>query len=234
MPKEIEKRPTSFKQKIVCLRVDLAELLTLLENLGVKGKDVYGISNGAEFEGLDDIKSAPARFAGEPFLKIEVDLGCGNSAHANIEFRKKNTVVSGGQHRGYDNNYCKENDALAKHVYAELQPFSNKWESWASLIASASLHLFRWGIAVFGFYILWNLLTNSESRAFETMAPLSGWMIGGYLLSVPFYWLLRRRQPVAYNPRATFWQHYGGAVVGGMFVILGPLLSGFLVWYLSK
>lgn len=227
MPTEIEKSPGIFEKEIPCFRADFEEIVGLLENMGVDAEAVYAHSNGAQFQGLNDIKSAPARFSGEPFVRVSINLSEDLIANANISFRKLNTVVTAGKYIG-GNAYDKENDALAKRVYEELGPFSNKLERWTGRITS---ELYYPSAITLFFLFVWKYFKREEILTFIIPNSVLYFLSFTTIILYLTQRFLKTRLPVSYNPRTTIWQRHGESTIVG---ICSTLFTAFFVWYFTK
>ncbi len=146
MPRTVQKTPTAFCEEIRCLRIQFSELVNIFETMDIDQNKIHATSSNAEFEGLDDIKSAPTRFSGEPSVVISRHVAEDVFASAKIEFKNENTIISAGEYGRYG-AFNEEDDELAKSLYEELKPYSSLWEFWVSRIANwvKSTFFYLWG-----------------------------------------------------------------------------------------
>lgn len=231
MPKEIEKQPEDFSAKINCVRASFDEIVTLFETIGIETTTIRAISNNAIFDGLTDIKSAPARFSGEPQVEVSKQVNEETVAFATIDFKKYYTKVSAGEMRRYS-PFSEKNNEFAKQIHREILPLSNPLEFWFSWIVAASLYL---GIVLIGasFFIVgldFDSLDGAKFYGVTLPSNFSDVLLAVYFFSLIARFLLNRRLPVAYNPRATFWQRHGGTALA---TAIGSVLTALVVWFFS-
>ena len=230
MPTEIEKSPENFRKELLCVRMSFIELVNVLEKMEPNIKGVTAISNDAAFDGLDDIKSAPARFSGEPFIQFFQDDPDGGILAANVDFNKGRTTVTAGEYRG-NNSFKKGNQQLAQYVFEELKPFSRPWESWVQSVAA----ILGWVTLLIILFVELSMsvgyIDNGDFQLAEHEdSPVTGnVVIGACFVLIALHSLLRRRLPVIYNPRETFWQKHGeAAMVGAVASVFTALVVAYL------
>ncbi len=241
VPKQIEKQPENFEEDILCLRMNFEELVRVLENIGVDAEGIFASSNGAEFSGIDDIKSAPARFSGEPFVRVSARVNDDLVALANIRFRKFYTTVSGGAHSGY-NRYSKDNDELAKHVYEELRLFSNQWEMRARPIVLGLILFFTFlsilNVLSMTSWFPFGGVTHDDNVQFwdnEVYVYIAVAIVAILTILLLVLRFVHRRLPIIYNPRTTIWQRHGEATIVGVCASLfTALFTAFVIRYFTN
>ncbi|PJI93203.1 hypothetical protein BC777_2074 [Yoonia maricola] len=225
MPKEIDREPRPLRKNLESVRITFEELTQLLERLSISHAEIEATSNGAKFEGLSDIKSAPARFAGNPFIQIPSGTNGELAAKASIEFHNETTEVSAGWYKG-GNTHSSADDALANTLYEELKPFESTFFKRLSWLQSKIMGAIFIGIAA--------LLLNTR---IENTVLLGGGLLltGISSVSLIAIWLIRdslgKAAAVSYNPRETFWQRHGESSIVGIF---SSVVTGVIVWYLTS
>lgn len=229
MPKEKERKPESFQKEIPCLRMDFSELMNVLETMKLETDLIKADSNEAEFDGLDDIKSAPNRFSGEPRIVISRMQNGKVLAKANVEFNKKHTSVIAGEYKY--SRFIKENNELAKYIYEELLPFSNSWELWTARIT-------EWGSLIFTI-LIFSIFLSSDSWVGNDSLKIWGYEIPSSIFLVISFtglafliinWFLKKRLPIKHNPRQTFLQKHGEAIVVGILVsVITAVITAYLI-----
>lgn len=228
MPQEIEKKPQRFERTLPCVRASVEEIVALLEKIDIGGDSVTATSKSAKFVDLADIRSAPARFSGEPLVQVCLRTADGKEAYATVKFSKINTVVAEGEfhiYTGHDAN----NFALANRIFEELRPFSNSGEHYVAMIS-------YYGVVVFAILQILSLFDWASGGKMYRSLPFEGQGLSAalaflFLLTFVLDQLLKRRLPVTFNPRTTFWERHGEATVVG---IGSSLFTGIILWYVIE
>lgn len=229
MPREKYSTRKPFEKKIPTVRLSFNELIELLERN--KFDLVEGDSNGAEFLDLDDIKSAPARFSGEPEIKISKTVNGDIVVKAFVLFKKNNVLVRSG-HSLYSNNSDEESEQFANQIGTELKPYSNLFEHVARISTSyiANIGVIAILVAAFSFERLPDkqIIQIGVYSFSETTIQLS---VMSIIIAQFTSQLLKRRMPVNYNPRVNWWQRHGEKAITGLFF---SLLTAFLIYVVRK
>lgn len=235
MPKEIPVERSGFHETIPSLRMSFSELVTVLETINVDTKLIHAKSNGAEFEGLEDIKSAPTRFSGKPLLQISKSNSDGSISFASVEFDIQKTVVNAGKYRGYSAFNPSDNE-LAKLIFEELIAFSKPSELWVKRIAGWGTWLFAMLIIV-GFFNFNGYADNGNAiiGIYDFPPSVIQAVAITNLVLVIIDRVFTKRLPVVYNPRQTFWQQYGQTVIGGIIGVIGTVIATLIIpYFVSK
>lgn len=216
MPKEIDQETNFYSEYLGVLRLEVSELIALLERCNVEPKDITAESNNAKFDGLDDIKSALHRFSGNPTLEFSGVL---------LNFDRLNTQVSAGC-----NKLGTPPADLAILITNELKAFHSPIEHIISKVISV-LSLAIWLPIIFGVPYISIHGLNEAWNSLRTTISLNPYL--GALIFLIFCVnpvvdvMLKRRISVRYRPRETFWQRRGE-------VVAWSLVSGVIMLVIGK
>jgi hypothetical protein len=233
MPEEIPVRSQQFSGYIYSPRLSVAELVAVLKTF--EGCSVTAISNGATFSGLDDIKSAPARFSGHPSVTIHKVGTDSETVDIYVSFNSKWIEVTSDLY-----SYKKspeQSDALARSVHEELKPFGFAPLRYVRLFGE--LTIFPIGMLYFTYFVYFaasivngtfneNFLSADDGSSLHRII-WTGLFVYWFLFCGSFW--VSRRKSVTYSPRATWWQKHGESALTG---IVASILTFIVVTFALK
>ncbi|MEW1854685.1 hypothetical protein [Streptomyces albidoflavus] len=227
MPTEIENTPKTYLKKIPCLRMSVDEFVTFMKGKGIEENSIIAYADNVTFNGLDDIKSAPSRFSGEPEVILSKIQDDGQIAYATISFKKKNTTIFEGNQRKFDVPK-KINRSFANGLYEELYPFNNQVESVIGKITSISIAITMLSsmLLIAGVGINMENILAISFYDIPIIRSLSLIYLAALLMSS----ILKMRMPIIYNPRKTWWERHGESTAVGIFT---ATISALVVWYIT-